>query len=350
MADNTQDMEMEDILSSIKNILEEDEHKQSATLKADHADVDIVNDVINSSSDDILELSPDMRIQEIEPINQNEQQDKTDDVDAVINTPSVSPLSLNVDNGAESSDTLSDDSSKISSNSTDVTTDISSLNIGSEDISSDSFFDGNHYDDTFPSIDDVLNETSNNIDISSDTSSPMSTDNDSSSSMISDLDNQDSEISIADNTSAITDTSVLSNQEMQLSDDNAASQDFVAEENNHMDETAVDASANIISNFAKMFSNQDAETQSNATVAEPIAEITSVGDSTKTLEEFVLDSITKVIGKEISHKWNDGADFETFAKEEIIRQTQAWINNNLPSLVEKVVKQEIERVIAKVGS
>ena len=47
---------------------------------------------------------------------------------------------------------------------------------------------------------------------------------------------------------------------------------------------------------------------------------------------------------------NNGADFKTFAENEIIRQTKEWINDNLPSLVEKVVKQEIERVIAKVGS
>ena len=83
---------------------------------------------------------------------------------------------------------------------------------------------------------------------------------------------------------------------------------------------------------------------------ESTPEVTSVGNATKTLEEFVLDSVIKVVGKEISQQWNNGSDFKTFAENEIVRQTKEWINDNLPSLVEKVVKQEIERVIAKVGS
>ena len=78
--------------------------------------------------------------------------------------------------------------------------------------------------------------------------------------------------------------------------------------------------------------------------------ITALGDEAKTLEEFVSDAIVRVIGKEISRQWNDGADFKALAEAEIMRQTKEWINDNLPLLVEKVVKQEIERVIAKVGS
>ena len=120
-------------------------------------------------------------------------------------------------------------------------------------------------------------------------------------------------------------------------------------EDKSQEDTVVDASANIISNFAKMFSHPSHDIKEEKIITDDI-KITSSGDVTKTLEEFVLDSITKVIGKEINNKWNDGADFEVFAKEEIIRQTQAWINNNLPNLVEKVVRQEIERVTAKVSS
>ena len=59
MAEDNQ--EMEDILSSIKNILEEDEQQQkSAALNEDD---NVSDDALNEDlSDDIVELSPDMRI------------------------------------------------------------------------------------------------------------------------------------------------------------------------------------------------------------------------------------------------------------------------------------------------
>ena len=112
-------------------------------------------------------------------------------------------------------------------------------------------------------------------------------------------------------------------------------------------EDPIDVSAGIISNFAKMFSHEE---PAAAIVETPVPVISAPGNTDKTLEEFVLEAITKVIGKEISSQWNNGAEFKAFAEAEIIRQTKEWLNDNLPLLVEKVVKQEIERVIAKVGS
>ena len=98
-----------------------------------------------------------------------------------------------------------------------------------------------------------------------------------------------------------------------------------------------------------MFSREEKE-EIQVEKTAPVEAITTTGDTNKTLEQFVLDSIVKVIGDEISNKWENGADFRSFAEAEITRQTTAWINDNLPTLVEKIVKQEIERVIAKVGS
>ena len=114
-------------------------------------------------------------------------------------------------------------------------------------------------------------------------------------------------------------------------------------------DSAVDVSANIISNFAKMFSRDDTPAPA-VDVSEKPVEIAAPGNTSKTLEEFVLDAVIKVVGGEIRRQWNDGAGFKSFAEAEIVRQTEKWINDNLPALVEKVVKQEIERVIAKVGS
>ena len=38
------------------------------------------------------------------------------------------------------------------------------------------------------------------------------------------------------------------------------------------------------------------------------------------------------------------------AREAVAAQTQAWLDANLPAIVEAVVSKEIERVMAKVGS
>ena len=96
-----------------------------------------------------------------------------------------------------------------------------------------------------------------------------------------------------------------------------------------------------MNNFAKMFSHE--EKQEAATISH-------VGDSSKTLEDFVVDAIGKVIGKEVSEKWNNGSAFNDFAEAEIRRLFSAWIDENMPSMVEAVVKKEFERVISKFGS
>lgn len=43
-------------------------------------------------------------------------------------------------------------------------------------------------------------------------------------------------------------------------------------------------------------------------------------------------------------------NFESYAREAVAAQTQAWLDANLPAIVEAVVSKEIERVMAKVGS
>ena len=96
-----------------------------------------------------------------------------------------------------------------------------------------------------------------------------------------------------------------------------------------------------MSNFAKMFSHEEKPDE---------PKIVSVGNSSKTLEDFVVDAIRAAIGKEISAKWNNGVDFNNFAEAEIKHQVELWITNNMNGLIEDIVKKEVERVIAKVGS
>ena len=112
-------------------------------------------------------------------------------------------------------------------------------------------------------------------------------------------------------------------------------------------EDAIDASANIISNFAKIFSKN--KEQSAPEVVEP-KKVDEIGDGSKTLEGFVRDAVVRVIGDDIAKQWGDGAEYRSIAEEEIKRQVKAWVEANMPKMVEKIVKEEMERVIAKVGS
>ena len=112
-------------------------------------------------------------------------------------------------------------------------------------------------------------------------------------------------------------------------------------------EDAIDASANIISNFAKIFSKN--KEQSAPEAVEP-KKVDEIGDGSKTLEGFVRDAVVRVIGDDIAKQWGDGAEYRSIAEEEIKRQVKAWVEANMPKMVEKIVKEEMERVIAKVGS
>lgn len=118
-------------------------------------------------------------------------------------------------------------------------------------------------------------------------------------------------------------------------------------------EAAVDVSASIISNFAKMFSKVDTSGGEPApapqTPQKNATKITELGNGAKTIEDVVSGVIRDIIGVEVSSNWRQGADYDHFAREEIARQTNSWLEANLPALVEQIVKKEIERVMAKVG-
>lgn len=114
---------------------------------------------------------------------------------------------------------------------------------------------------------------------------------------------------------------------------------------------AVDVSASIISNFAKMFSSPEApETREKAVFNLPEEPVHELGNASVTIEDVVARVIRSIIGDEVAENWRKSADYDTLAREEIKAQTEKWLNKNLPGLVEKIVKQEIERVMAKVGS
>lgn len=352
MAEDNQENEMEDILSSIKNILEEDEQKQNiAASESKSESEDVLSDVLDTSSDidDVLELSSDMRVDdvlELSPdmrVGDKETVDDAPSVDAITNEPiSIVQNDTNADPLAE----------------------IENINIGIADEDSDPLFaidNDKEASGPLSIVDEVLaQETSEEPAEEHVADTPIIENITVEDNSASDVEGFEKIVEeIADVDASLIDSVSLETQEItdenpQL--DNASTDTPVVEnetypiqETSPVSDDVTDVSANIISNFAKMFSREEKE-EIQVEKTAPVEAITTTGDTNKTLEQFVLDSIVKVIGNEISNKWENGADFRSFAEAEITRQTTAWINDNLPTLVEKIVKQEIERVIAKVGS
>lgn len=114
---------------------------------------------------------------------------------------------------------------------------------------------------------------------------------------------------------------------------------------------AVDVSASIINNFAKMFSSEESPAaKASAAIELPEEPVRQLGNASTTIEDVVAKVIRSIIGEEVAANWRKFADYDALAREEIKARTESWLNENLPALVEKIVKQEIERVMAKVGS
>lgn len=109
---------------------------------------------------------------------------------------------------------------------------------------------------------------------------------------------------------------------------------------------AADVSANIISNFAKLFAEKKAAEIPNepAAVAESAQNQVSVKTASPSISELVREAVVKQVTQQMD------VNFESYAREAVAAQTQAWLDANLPAIVEAVVSKEIERVMAKVGS
>lgn len=107
-----------------------------------------------------------------------------------------------------------------------------------------------------------------------------------------------------------------------------------------------DVSADIIDNFARMFS----ENKTPAPVAEAEPQ-TRVGMASLTIEDMIksviADSLKPVVEQAVLHV--DG-DILAYAKQEVSAAAKKWVDENLTKVVEDVVREEVKRVMAKVGS
>lgn len=140
---------------------------------------------------------------------------------------------------------------------------------------------------------------------------------------------------------------------------NAEPQEIVSEEENlvedknseQQEDDAADVSANIINNFAKMFAEKKEETKviPLSSPQTDIREIKTLGDGSKTIENVVENVIREIIEATVNTELTANVDIANYAKEAIEKQTKEWLAANLPAVVENAVQKEIERVMAKVG-
>ena len=352
MADETDNMEMEDILSSIKGILEEDEAKQKDAA-LEQSGNDVLQEVVGTDApvENILELSPEMRIAD-EPAAAPQPQDEQTEsmIESVLSEPTVEPLedmvveqepaveepvaaALSEEPAAAEPDPFEEIKNEMADSK------MPELTIGTEDTESDSIFD----DDFSSSFDSKPVEPIEDLIVEPE-AAPLEPEVEPAPEQVVEAPIEPEPMSEPEPEIVVEPEPVV---EQQPEPEPEPVVEALVEPEPKPAANPMDVSANIISNFAKMFSREEKP----AAPQEPAAPaISALGDGAKTLEEFVSDAIVRAIGKEISRQWNDGADFKSLAEAEIMRQTKEWINDNLPLLVEKVVKQEIERVIAKVGS
>lgn len=381
MAEDSNDMEVEDILSSIKNILEEDaqnsdnEAVDNKAPESNEAPENVLDQVLADDSD-IIQLSDDMRISEqdnnvatADDGIDNEQQIEEieddspvgaalSDLDRADETVSLSESSMIETSPAEE---FANDMTEINQNeSSELVT--QTLDEQTNEISAN----------TYAIEETAADNSAESISSATEESIPEAVENsvvEVEQPAVAETENE--EVSVTDTVETIkyddtnnlnTDWNIPTNSaDTDAPAHEAEMQESLIVENvpvsvaaetvNEPSSTsdAVDASVNIINNFAKIFSkNKNQGDKSDEAVAEPT--IDGVGNPKKTLEEFVQDAIAKVIGEDIARQWNDGAAYQTIAEEEIKSQVQTWINNNLATIVEKIVKEEMERVIAKVGS
>ncbi len=154
-------------------------------------------------------------------------------------------------------------------------------------------------------------------------------------------DNLPNDVLGASPTSEFEETAVINETEESQDLSDVSQQTQVSEAS----QDAADVSANIINNFAKLFAEKkNAQAEVMPEPETTVLQTASVRNSSQSIAELVREAVVKQVTQQMD------VNFETYAKEAVAAQTQAWLDANLPAIVEAVVAKEIERVMAKVGS
>ncbi len=400
MAEDTQeDLSMEDILSSIRNILMEDNANQQADQKEAESTpvptantvaekpvetiIDEVEDVEEAPAEiapeDILDLSASMIIdapKALEPETvASEVEEDISFPDIEIGDEDIDFLSgladLNTNQPSENAEIVQPDTDITSFLSEEDPTDASVMAevageeeaytdaeeetsfevMDSPDLELNSFTDDDNAEPIFSPEEDNLPRNYN-----MEVENPVIED-EMVNLGIDEVDEEDSASALIDDSTLDEILSIHAQVEAEKTEELAKEEikeelpepvhDEVKEE--VVKDDVVDVSANIISNFARMFADKQetkiqAEPVSNDVRSIPsmVCDNIAIGNGSLTLEEIVKDSVRAVVEKNLQ-------SINNIATQEIHRQTKVWLDSNLASMVEAVVKQEIERVMVKVG-
>lgn len=375
MAEDTEgkeeELSMEDILSSIKDILTEDNAEQHKTAqkeeqKAQTTDAETPEPAPVEAVDDVLTLSPAMIVEpnistaDTQPkAGAEEGADPLDlDFEHEFDDLSVEPVSGNDE--AEHSEAIDEepvDLSEIaaaedieiekSSELPDLNFNDTSVDVNAEPIFSEED-DASHQENfTAPaddlSLDNLVDDDTLNAILNAAPDEAEQPVVPAEEELVEPTDN------VYDNAvaEAVKEPEVIDADFVETADEPEAAE---AEKG---PEDPIDVSAGIISNFAKMFAEQqkqkeapaDKESIKEKLTAQTMSEI-ELGDGSLTIEAIVRDVVTGIVEKNLSKDF----DFSAVASAEITRQTKEWLNAHLPEIVEAAVKKEIERVMAKVSS
>ena len=361
MAEDNQELSMEDILSSIKNILSEDENagkqqedKKEPEISAPGTESDEAQQPAEmptaapsepetatpAEEDDVFDLSPSMRIEDF--ANSEEEINLDAELDGISGEPENSQETPEASAAASEEETEELENELTLENTAPAETEEASADdtqglpeIEPQDEESDPF-------DVEKTEDAGYRETAYQEEVSEGTDNTREPE-----IILPTLEEVEAEPYFeADAPQA----PVYQQNEEPEKQPEPEPQDVrpASETETRPEKDAVDVSASIISNFAKMFTREKAAEPDIQTEipAEPVNEL---GNANRTIEDVVASVIRRIIGDEVSRNWRKGADYDKLAREEIAAQTRQWLDKNLPALVERIVKQEIERVMAKVG-
>ena len=353
MADNTntqEELSMEEILSSIKGILSENENDApTAQASSESSHSPEPSQTQPSAEDDVYDLSASMIVEQHPAVDTSEPIETVEPVSTEV--VSSSPFSESAAEAPASIPEVMPEAPVSLPDSIEVTpiidepyqapsspkdeaplSDVDDLPMP-EDIKSDS--------DDVLSLDN-LPEVSVDELISSNNASDDDIDDD-----ISDL-----SALISDDTSADISATDLPYIDGSVKEAEAISQPEVNPVDEVKEEVSepADVSEAIIDNFAQMFNANKPSASTSAAIA-PSSETTLIGADSKTVadlvKEVLRDSLQPVVEQKLQ---NIDADILQVLHAEIKAQAKAWVDANLNRVVEDAVKEEIKRVIAKVGS
>lgn len=375
--DKNEDLSMEDILSSIKNILTEDENNQTTSsvptimpqaIAVEPEFADTLQDDEITFEDDILELSSDMMVANpADAINIKESSEE--------DTSSFQDVfSISAKEDEQFFDIAEDDNGldvdSILQSNQEITETLSPFNSSTSDLAEDDYSTSEASIEPMTEIASFATGTDSDPFYAEDTQALSNHNFAREEFAISEPIQEESD---ADYTSPVYSPEEVIEEAQEITAEPIiqaqyipAPQDFIEdveviepitrnepELSAQAEPDATDVSANIINNFAKMFAAKEPES-APAPIAQPYPEtitpMTSLGEGNKTIADVVSDVVSHIVREDIVKSLINRTDYTHIAHEEIKNQTKIWLENNLPAIVELTVKKEIERVMAKVGS